>query len=172
MRHMVIIAAVLCVLPWSAAGQPSPANDPFLQRLAGSWVLRGTIAGRETTHDVTSEWILSRQYLQIHERSREQDAKGQAEYEAVILVGVDPATAEYQCLWLDSTGGGGLKAQAFARGKRGGDAVPFLFREPDGTVIFNNTFSYEKGTDSWTWQMDNIQNGKAVPFGRVRLTRR
>jgi hypothetical protein len=169
---MVIVAAVLCMLPRPAAGQPSPAGDPFLQRLAGSWVLRGTIAGRATTHDVTSEWILSRQYLQIHERSREQDAKGQPEYEAVVLIGMDPANAEYQCLWLDSTGGGGLKAQAFARGKRSGDAVPFLFRELGGAVIFNNTFSYDKDTDSWAWQMDNVENGKAVPFGRVRLTRR
>lgn len=73
---------------------------------------------------------------------------------------------------IDTTGGGGLSAQAIGHGKRSGDAIPFLFKEPDGKVSFNNTFSYDKGSDSWTWQMDNVRDGKPVPFGRVRLTRK
>jgi hypothetical protein len=46
-----------------------------------------------------------------------------------------------------------------------------VFRERDGSVSFNNTFSYDRTTGSWSWQLDNIRNGKAVPFGRVKLTR-
>jgi hypothetical protein len=172
MCHAVVIATVLCLLPGSASGQPSPAGDSFLGHLAGSWVLRGTIDGKATVHDVRAEWVLNQLYLQIHERSREKDARGQAEYEAHVLIGLDPAKAEYQCLWIDSTGPGGLTPQAIGHGKRSGDAIPFLFRDPDGTVSFNNTFSYEKNNDAWTWQMNNIQKGKPVPFGRVRLTRR
>jgi len=171
MRPSLIALALLILLALPAIGQPAPVNDPLLERLAGTWVLRGTIAGKDTTHDIVSEWVLGHQYLRIHELSREKNDKGQAQYEAIVLIGWDAAAAEYQCLWLDSTGGGGLSAQAIARGKRSGDAIPFLFREPDGSVSFNNTFSYDKGSDSWTWHMDNVRDGKPVPFGRVRLTR-
>jgi hypothetical protein len=172
MRHSLIALAAFCLLACSAICQPAPVKDPLLERLVGAWVLRGTIAGKDTTHDIVAEWVLGRQYLRIHERSREKDGKGQAQYEAIIFIGWDAAAAEYQCLWLDSTGGGGLSAEAIARGKRSGDAIPFLFRERDGSISFSNTFSYDKGSDSWEWHMDNVQNGKPVPFGRVRLTRR
>lgn len=152
--------------------QPTPANAALLEHLRGSWVLRGTLARKVTTHDVTATSILDGLYLQLHERSRETDAKGKPQYEAVILVGVDPATAEYQCLWLDSTGGGGLTPTAFGRGKRIGDSIPFLFRDADGTVSFSNVFSYDASTESWTWQLDNVRkDGTFAPFGRVRLTR-
>jgi hypothetical protein len=171
MRHAVIALAVFCWVAPAAVSQAAPVNDPLLERLAGTWVLRGTIAGQATTHDIVSEWVLGHEYLQIHELSREKDDKGKARYEAIVLIGWDAAAAEYQCLWLDSTGGGGLSAQAIGRAKRSGDAIPFLFKEPDGSISFNNTFSYDKGSDSWTWQMDNVRDGKAVPFGRVRLTR-
>jgi hypothetical protein len=172
MRFVLTAFTGFCVLASSAVGQPAALKDPLLERLAGAWVLRGTIAGQETTHDVVAEWVLGHQYLQIHEVSREKDATGQPQYEAIVLIGWDAGAREYQCLWLDSTGGGGLSAQAIARGTRDGDAVPFLFRERDGTVSFNNTFAYDAAADSWAWRMDNVQKGKAVPFGRVRLTRR
>jgi len=172
MRRSLIALVAFCLLACSAIGQPAPINDPLLERLVGTWVLRGTIAGKDTTHDIVAEWVLGHQYLRIHERSREKDGKGQAQYEAIVFIGWDAGSAEYQCLWLDSTGGGGLSGQAIARGTRSGDKIPFLFRERDGSVSFNNTFSYDKGSDSWAWHMDNVQNGKPVPFGRVRLTRR
>ena len=171
MRRCLIALATLCLLARSAIGQPAPISDPLLERLVGTWVLRGTIAGKHTTHDIVSEWVLGHQYLRIHERSREKNGEGLAQYEAIILIGWDAGSAEYQCLWLDSTGGGGLSAQAIARGKRSGNEVPFLFRDRDGSVSFNNTFSYDKSSDSWAWHMDNVQNSKPVPFGRVRLTR-
>jgi hypothetical protein len=172
MRYVLIALAALSCLGGTSAAQPSPANDVLLQRLAGTWILRGDIAGRATTHDITAEWILDGLYLQIHEISREKAASGKPAYEAVVLLGWDAAAAEYQCLWLDSTGGGGLTPSAIARGKRKGETIPFLFREANGAVSFNNTFAYDRATDSWTWQMDNVQNGKAIPFGRVRLTHR
>ncbi len=172
MRFTLVAVALLLPLGGTASSEPPRLEDPFLERLTGSWVLRGTIAGKATTHDVSSEWVLGHLYVRIHEVSREKDGTGRALYEAIVLIGRDPATAEYQCLWLDSTAGGGLTPQAIARGKRAGDSVPFLFREADGTVSFNNTFAYDKAGDSWTWKMDNVKDGKPVPFGRVRLTRR
>jgi hypothetical protein len=170
MRHS-LAAVVVLGLACSPLVHAAPIKDPLLDRLAGTWVLRGTISGKQTTHDVVADWVLAHEYLRIHETSREKDDKGQARYEAIVLIGWDEGSSEFQCLWLDTTGGGGLTAQGIGHGKRDGDAIPFLFRERDGSVSFNNTFSYDKAGDSWAWHMDNVQDGRAVPFGRVKLTR-
>jgi hypothetical protein len=168
----LLVLLVLCLPAHALAGESSASDHAFLERLGGAWVLRGTLAHKVTTHDVTAAWILDGLYLQLHETSRETDARGKPQYEAVVLIGVDPATNEYQCLWLDSTGGGGLSPTAFGQGKRAGDSIPFLFREADGTVSFSNVFSYDADAKAWTWQLDNVRkDGTRVPFGRVRLTR-
>ena len=171
MRHALAVIVILCVLACSSVCQAGPITDPVLERLAGTWVLRGTIAGKQTTHDVVADWVLDHEYLRLHETSREKDDEGRARYEAIVLIGWDEAASEFQCLWLDTTGGGGLTAQGIGHGKRSGESIPFLFRERDGSVSFNNTFSYDKANDSWTWHMDNVQNGKPVAFGLVTLTR-
>jgi len=171
MRRLLVIL-VLCLQAHFLAGESSATDHAFLERLGGSWILRGTLAGKVTTHDVTAAWILDGLYLELHERSREADDKNKPLYEAVVLLGADPTTGEYQCLWLDSTGGGGLTPTAFGRGKRVGDSIPFLFRDADGTVSFSNVFSYDTDGQGWTWQLDNVRkDGTRVPFGRVRLTR-
>jgi hypothetical protein len=172
MRHALIALTCFCLLDGSALAQPGPVKDPLLEHLAGTWVLRGTLAGKQTTHDVVADWVLNHLYVRLHETSREKDAAGRPEYEAIVLIGWDGTAGEYQCRWLDSTGGGGLTAQGIGHGKRDADKIPFLFREKDGSVSFSNTFAYSSQSDSWAWVMDNVQNGKAVPFGRVSLTRR
>lgn len=77
--------------------------DSLFDRLIGRWVLRGTIARQSTTHDVTFAWMLGREYVQMHEVSREREANGTPSYEAVVLFGRDPKSGEYACLWLDNT---------------------------------------------------------------------
>ena len=172
MRHALVCLLALCFMACSGICLAAPIKDPLLEGLVGKWVLRGTLAGKQTTHDVVTEWFLNHQYLRIHEISRELNNRGQPQYEAVVIIGWDETAMEYQCLWLDSTGGGGLTAQGIAHGKRSGDAIPFLFQERDGSISFNNTFLYDNTNHSWSWQLDNIQNGKAIPFGRVKLTRK
>lgn len=103
------------------------ARLELLDRLAGHWVLQGTIAGKQTTHDVQVDWVLKREYLRLHEVSREKDAKGDPAYEAIVFISWDPKTQLYICLWLDSTAGGGLSAEGLARGKKSGDSISFLF---------------------------------------------
>jgi len=172
MRSRLAPLLAACCLALPLLGQGAPLRDPLLERLAGTWVLRGTLAGKTTTHDVTVEWMLGHQYLRLQERARELDARGQSQYEALVLLGWDAAAGAYQCLWLDTTGGGGLAPQSIGLGKRTGEAIPFQFRERDGRLSFTNTFAYDQAADAWTWALDNVQDGKAIPFGRVRLTRR
>ncbi|MDD4857463.1 MAG: hypothetical protein PHD74_05065 [Candidatus Krumholzibacteria bacterium] len=124
----------------------------------------------ETTHDIACAWVLGHQYVRFHEVSREKDAAGRAAYEAIVFIGWDQPSGEYACLWLDSTGGGGLSAQAIAHAKRGGNNIAFLFKGQDGS-IFHTTFAYSRDTDTWQWLMDGEEGGKLQPFARVRLTR-
>jgi hypothetical protein len=165
--------ALLVVAPFSASAQQPPHQDPLLDRLAGTWILQGTIGGHETTHDIESEWVLRHEYLRIHEVSREKNAQGQPAYEAIVWIEWDEPSSEYKCLWLDSTGGGGLSAP-IARGKRGQDEITFEFRSNDKVKDsgVRTTFAYNKGTDTWNWLIDNEDGGKLTPFARVKLTRK
>ncbi len=165
-----LLAAVL-LLTAPAMAQPPTFRDPLLDRLIGTWVLHGTIAGKETTHDVVAQWVLGHQYVRLHEVSREKEASGRAAYEAIVFIGWDRPSGRYACLWLDSTGGGGLSAQAIAHAARRGDEIPFLFKGGDGS-LFHTTFAYNRSADRWAWVMDGEEGGKLQPFARVTLERR
>ncbi|MGD1148337.1 MAG: hypothetical protein ABR961_10360 [Thermoanaerobaculaceae bacterium] len=170
MSRAFAILASLTLAAVSAAAPPPAFQDPLLDRMTGTWVLRGTIAGRETTHDIVGDWVLGHQYVRLHEVSREKSAGGQPEYEAIVFIGWDEKAGGYACLWLDSTGGGGLSAQAIGHGRRNGDEIAFLFRGSDGST-FHTTFAYARDAGTWQWLMDGEDRGKLQPFARVRLTK-
>ncbi len=156
--------------PAAPAPAPPPLQDPLLDGLVGTWVLSGIIAGQRTTHDVEAAWVLGHQYVRLQEVSREKNDAGQPLYEAIVLIGWDPLKRQYQCLWLDSTGGGGLTAQAIGHAARDGDRIPFVFVGGDGSR-FHNTFAYDKAARTWQWTMDGEEGGTRVPFARVLLTK-
>jgi hypothetical protein len=68
------------LVSFSVFAQPSTLHDPLLDHMVGKWVLQGVIAGRDTTHDIVSEWVLGHQYMRIQEVSREKDASNQPVY--------------------------------------------------------------------------------------------
>ena len=145
--------------------------DSVFHRLIGHWTLRGTIAKQQTTHDVTFTWMLGREYVQMHEVSRERAANGTPAYEAVVLFARDPKSGEYAALWLDNTGVSAFEPAGIGRGAVAGDSIPFLFHYSP-TDSFHNTFVYRRPTDSWEWHMDNDSSRVRKPFARVTLTRR
>ena len=171
MSTVLKIVGLIILLSCAASAQQFEFQDPLLDRLIGKWVLQGTIDGKETTHDIVAEWVLDHEYVRIHEVSREKDARGQAAYEAIVFIGWDKSSSQYACLWLDSTGGGGLSDPTIGRAKRSDDEIAFLFKTKAGSV-FHTTFAYSKGSDTWQWLMDGEEGGKLQPFARVRLTRK
>jgi hypothetical protein len=171
MKANLLILVLLFMTSFSASTQEPTRKDPLLDRLTGSWILQGAIAGQETTHDIESEWVLNHEYLRLHETSREKNGQGQPKYEAIVFIEWDESSNEYKCLWLDSTGGGGLSAP-IARGKRGIDEITFFFRDKDKDSGVHTTFAYSKGTDTWSWLIDNEDGGKLTSFARVKLTRK
>ncbi len=171
MKTKRAILALLIMASFSSSAQQPTRKDPLLDHLTGSWILQGTIAGHETTHDIESEWVLSHEYLRLHETSREKNLQGQSAYEAIVFIEWNQSSKEYRCLWLDSTGGGGLSAP-IAQGKRGNDGIEFFFKDKDKDSGVHTTFVYSKGTDTWRWLIDNEQDGKVTSFARVKLTRK
>ena len=170
MKNIINLCVVLLL---AAARLPAqaPHADPLFDRLIGQWVLRGTIARQSTTHDVTFTWMLGREYIQMHEVSRERETNGTPAYEAVVLFGRDPRSGEYACLWLDNTAYSAFEPAGIGRGRAAGDSIPFLFQYTQ-TTRFHTTFVYSRATDSWQWHMDNDSAGVRRPFARVTLTRR
>ncbi len=171
-RFAVLAGLMLSALIAGAARADEPAwQDSLLDRFVGRWVLSGTIAGQKTTHDVTVDWVLVHHYVRIHEISRELDAQGRPQYEAIVLIGADAAPGHYVCLWLDSTGGGGLVAPPLGRATRAGDELPFVFTMPDSSS-FRTTFRYQPAVDTWNWSMDNQLPGGPQPFARLIMIRK
>ncbi len=156
---------------FAISAQEKSFQDTLIDQLAGKWILSGTIAGKETVHDIDAEWILNHQYMQLHEVSREIDSNGTAAYEALVFIGWDDLLKEYACLWLDVTGGGGLSADAIGHAKKNGDRLAFLFKGGDGS-LFHTTFVRDPGADTWQWLMDGEDKGKLQPFARVILRRK
>lgn len=171
LKRALLIPALILVIAGAGLAQQPTFTDPLLDHFTGTWVLRGTIAGQATVHDVAAEWVLGHQYLRFHEVSREKDPKGQPAYEAIVFIGWDQASGAYAILWLDSTGSWGISAQAIGRAKRGGDEIPFVFIQKDGGS-FHTTFAYDRKTDTWEWRMDEEQKSVMTPFARVKLTRK
>lgn len=170
MRKRLLVALALSCAPATAWGQ-GLHPDSLLPRLVGHWVLRGTIARQQTVHDVSFEWLLGHEYVQMHEVSRERSPVGTPAYEAVVLFGRDPRTGAYACLWMDNTAAAAFPPEGIGRGAVAGDSVPFLFQYSP-TTSFHTTFVYDRASDSWQWHMDNDSAGVRRPFARVTLTRR
>jgi hypothetical protein len=164
----VFVVGLLLAVPVKAEQQGF--QDALLDHLVGNWILSGTIAGEETTHDIVVEWVLAHQYIRIHEVAREKDDEGAPAYEAIVFIGWDEPTNRYTCLWLDITGGGGLSADAVGYAVPAEDKLPFVFGTGESGAI-HNTFTYDRETDTWRWLIDNERNGERSVFARVTLTR-
>ena len=171
MMYKRAAAGFICMMMMSvaAAAQQPPVNSPLLDHLVGSWVMRGTIAGQKTTHDVKAQWVLGHHYLQIHEVAREKNSSGGPRYEATIFLAWNQKPPHYSCVWLDVYGG--LSPESIGTAAPQASELPFVFKDDKGETTFTNDFLYNSKADSWEWRMDNVEKGVSKPFGRVTLTR-
>ena len=154
---------------------PLPAQtiqrDSLLDRLAGHWVLRGAMAGKQVVHDVTFTWVLGGEYLEMHEVSRDRTPAGKLTYEAIAYLVHDPHSSEYGVLWLDNTDYNAFLPGGQGHGIAAGDSIPFLFTESPTSHV-HNTFVFDRKTRTWAWHIDNDDEKGRRPFARVTLSRR
>jgi len=165
-----LILLFVLISPVTVKSQQVSQPDSLLNKLAGKWVLTGTIEGQKTIHDIDAKRVLNGQYVQIKEVSREKDEKGNPLYDAVIYICWQEAKKQYFCLWLDNTSNEGISNQVIGRAKQNGDKIEMVFKFSDANQ-FHTTFIYDRETDTWQWLMDGEENGKLQPFARVRLTK-
>jgi len=165
------LIAIIGLVAQSTVAAPSSLHDPLLDRLLGTWVLRGVIAGKPVTHVVEAQWVLAHEYIQIHETSRSKTAHGAPEYEAIVYIGWNPDNKQYACLWLDTTGGNGLAGWAIGHARADSTRLAFVFSDPAGEPSVHNTFAFDRLTNSWQWTIENIEKGQPRPFATVTLTR-
>ena len=170
-----LLGLALCAGLWGAAatqeGADTVAPKTLLDHLAGNWVMKGSIGGKQVVHDVAADWVLNREYLRLHEISREHDVAGRPVYEAIVFISWDSTPQRYTCLWLDSTSGGGLSAEGLAHAKRAQDAMPFIFNL-SGNTSLHTTFRYDDSRGTWRLLIDDVSNGKVDHFADVELSRR
>jgi hypothetical protein len=155
-----------------AQSPSSDAPEALMDKMTGQWVMNGIIGKKQTTHDVDVAWVLKREYIRIHEVSRDKDAGGGIGYEAWIYLVWDAQKSEYAIMWLDNTAATNFAAEGIGHAKPDGDRIPFIFKTADGGGI-RTTFAYGRKTDTWSWTIDNLDNvGNALSFAKVTLTRK
>jgi hypothetical protein len=151
------------------AAESSSLNDPLLDNLTGTWVLRGDIAGKPVTHSVNVQWVLAHEYIQIRETSQSKTRAGAPDYDAIVYIGWDRDLKQYACLWLDSTDGNGLVG-ILAHAKRDAQRLAFLFPDKNGEPSIQTTFTYDRAAQIWHWTIDNVDKGQLRPFAKLKLT--
>lgn len=176
MRHicfLVVVVLVVILAPPAFAQDPSPSGpEALLDKMTGQWVMTGTIGKRSTTHDVDADWVLKREYIRIHEVSRDADADGGIGYEAWIYLVWDAKQSEYAVLWLDNTAATNFAAEGIGHAKPDGDQIPFIFKDAEGGGI-HTTFAYDRARDSWSWTIDNVdKSGHESSFAKLTLARK
>ncbi len=166
--HLVVIVSLrLACAP--AFAQQATFNDPLVDHLVGRWVLTGRMDKGSVTHDVSAEWVLAHQYLELHEVSREKNKDGSPVYQATVYIGWDAKKRIYDCVWLDDYGS--ISTQSLGYATRRGDAIPFIFQDRDDPGRFHTTFAWHAGDGTWTMDMDQETGGKLAPFARTVLKR-
>lgn len=156
----VALAAAAMATPMAFA-QTSRAPGELLDRIAGRWVLEGTLAGKQTTHDVVASSVLNGQYVQLHEVSRDLDVHGRPVYEALVYLTWEDSRGEYSCLWLDSTSNLGLSNGVSCRAKPSGDEIALTFKYPSGicsTRHWPTTGPQTNGNGKWMTKRRAIES--------------
>ena len=175
LRILLLLTLTLAPLQGAAPPPRATPSDPqhdLLDKLTGHWVMRGTIGKQETTHDLDAQWVLDKEYVQMHEVSREKDAAGKPQYEAIVYFVWDAKLGEYACLWLDTTGLATFPPAGVGHAKPERERIAFVFKDPDGGGT-RNTFTYDRAKDEWSSAIDNESpKGLLTPFARLKLTRK
>lgn len=166
MRYAITLAALLAATP--AFAQQAAFNDPLIDHLAGKWVLTGQMDRGQVTHDVTAEWVLAHQYLEINEVSREKNKDGSPVYQAKVFIGWDAGKKIYDVVWLDDYGS--ISTQSLGYAKPNGNTIAFVFQNRDDAGSFHTTFTWYPENSTWAMDMDNVDvSGKPKPFARTAL---
>src|SRR5437762_2105591 len=137
-------------------------KDDLLDKLAGNWKSTGKIGNRVVEYQITSDWALKHQFLEVHMT----DAANPPAYEARVFIGYDNASERYVAHWIDVFGGRWSETLGF--GTRSGNSIKFVFEYPDGP--FHTMFTWLPETGSWKLMMQQKEkSGNWAMFAEQEL---
>lgn len=149
---LLALAAVSGTVSTPAATTDPPSKpglqDEFLQNLVGDWTISRRIRDGVETNTLKAEWVLDHEFVELHMK----DVKEPPGYEALVLIGYDPAAAEYMAYWCDTFG---AQYAGVGRGKKAENSIDFVFQYAEGP--FHNTFTWDPGAKGWTFLMQAEQ---------------
>src|SRR5260370_37626856 len=89
-RLLVAFAFASLIVPVALAqSQALSAPDALLDKMTGHWVMTGTSSKKPATHEVDADWVLKREYIRMHEFSRDKDASGGIGYVPLNVIRLD-----------------------------------------------------------------------------------
>jgi hypothetical protein len=142
-------------------------HDALLDNLQGRWKVTGTIMRKPRELELTAEWVLNHQFLQVRQRDTK-TLEGKPVYEVLIFIGYDNASDRYVLHWIDIYGG--RFSETLGYGHREGNSIKFNFEYPDGP--FHNTFTWNPEGKSWSFLLEQKDAaGKWKNFADQTATR-
>ncbi len=117
----------------------------LLAHLVGSWTLTGRRGQVDLRQEVRAHWAIQDRYVQMHFLEVGPIPEGKTRYEAIYLLGYDPASGEYELHLFDSFGS--AYSRVVGIGTRCDDSIEFLFDYPAGQ--FTNRFTWHGATGEW-----------------------
>ena len=170
MKHAWLRAvAIIALLGSSVAAQtPTEWHDDLVDHMVGTWKMEGHVMGQAAHHEVKADWVLTHQFLRLHEKTIAMASGGERQYEAFWYLGYDPVSERYVLHLLDVFGA--RFSETLGYGTRAGNEIVFVFEYPDGP--FHTTYRWDPQKDTWQWLMEQKdKDGKWTPFGELKLTR-
>jgi Protein of unknown function (DUF1579) len=164
----LILASVLLLAVVTRAQAPPPWKDAFVDHLAGTWRVEGTLVGQNAHHTLSAEWVLNHEFLRMEEKTSADAPKGESAYDALWFLGYDEVSERYVLHLIDIFGG--RYSETLGYGTRSGNEIRFTFEYPDGP--FHNTMRWDPAKDTWEWLLEQKdKNGKWAPFADLHFTR-
>jgi hypothetical protein len=140
---------------------PMSFQDDLLDRLVGTWKVKGVVHGNVSNQMLQADWVLHHQFLRVSQKSRENVAHRDFPFEGVFFIGYDDSEKRYVAHLMDVFGG--RDSESIGYGKRTGDQVSFEFKQPDGLVT--EEFTYAERLKAWhIVSAATTPDGKTIPI--------
>jgi hypothetical protein len=137
-------------------------NDLLLDKLVGKWNLEGEVANERVRNDVSAQWVLKHQFLELTLT----DVANPPAYVAKVFIGFDCVSERYVVHWIDSFGG--RFSETLGYGQKKDQAIEFRFEYPQGPFL--NQFSYDKEKNIWQFLATTKNDkGEWITFAKEYL---
>lgn len=137
-------------------GATAQVDDSFLDNLVGHWEIARKIRDRTEKNTLDADWVLQHRFVRLHMK----DVADPPKYEAMVMVGYDPARQRYVAHWTDNWG---AQYSGVGYGKRAGNSIELDFASDDGGHFYN-TFTWQPESRSWRMLLESAGKDGARKF--------